>query len=62
MDKINVTELSPARLKAELEMRGHTFSSVGRKIGIHRTDVSMCVHHWREIFSAIDELINSEAA
>jgi hypothetical protein len=62
MNKINVTELNPARLKAELEIRGHTFSSVGRKIGKDRRDVSFCVHHWQEIFSAIDELINSEAA
>lgn len=60
MSKINVTELNAAHLKAELELRGHTLSSVGRKMGLDRRDVSFCVHHWQEIFSAIDELINSE--
>ena len=59
MNKINVTELAPAQIKAELEMRGYTVASLGRMIGKKRQDVSFCIHNWQEVLAAIDELINS---
>ena len=57
MNTIDLTEIHPADIEAELKKRGLSLASIGRSIGVDRRTVSQVVNHGSKVYAALADAL-----